>query len=198
MESSFTTFFKLGYAHILDIKGIDHLLFIVALCATYQLKEWKKVAVLVTAFTIGHSLTLAMTALGIINFPSTIIEWLIPMTILLTAGYTLLTQEKLASGAAMNAKYGLALFFGLIHGMAFSNFFKSMLLPNQKAELVTQLLAFNIGVEVGQLIIIAVVLFLSYIVMNVFKISPLTWTRTVATSIILATFYLFYQLFLEL
>ena len=134
MESEFITYLRLGHNHILDINGIDHLLFVIALCATYRLADWRKIAILVTAFTIGHSLTLGLAAMDIIVFPAQVIEWLVPVTILITAVYTLwntrppakyLPNTSPTGGETDRVKYSFALFFGLIHGMAFSNFFKS-------------------------------------------------------------------------
>ncbi|MFK7932144.1 MAG: HupE/UreJ family protein [Saprospiraceae bacterium] len=202
MESAFLFFLQQGYEHILDLNGIDHLLFIVALCASYRLAEWKKVAILVTAFTIGHSVTLAMAALKIITFPSMVIEWLVPITILLTAIYNLLTatdeqyeEDSFYLNTTVKYKYSIALFFGLIHGMAFSNFFKSTQMPGQESELIQQLFAFNIGVEIGQLIIVIIVLLIGFVAMNVLKIKQLLWSRSISIAIIIATFYLFYNLF---
>lgn len=190
MQTAFSTFFQLGYQHILDIEGIDHLLFIIVLCATYRLKAWKKVAILVTAFTIGHSITLAMAVGEVLTFPAQIIEFLVPLTILLTALYNLfLLKEKPNS-----YKYGLALFFGLIHGMAFSNFFKATQLPEQENQLWQQLLAFNLGVEVGQLLIVGGVLFTTYLMLNVLKVRQLSWIRGVSLFTIIMVAYLFYQL----
>lgn len=190
METAFSIFFQLGYDHILDIQGIDHLLFIVALCATYRLREWKKVAILATAFTIGHSITLAMAVGGVITFPARVIEFLVPMTILLTTLYNLFFFKEKSN----SYKYGLALFFGLIHGMAFSNFFKSTQIPGQESQLWKQLLAFNLGVEVGQLLIVGGVLLITYVMLNILKVKQLSWTRGVSLFIIIMVIYLFYQL----
>jgi len=136
MKSIFSTYLELGFSHISDINAYDHILFLVALCAIYSLKEWKKILVLVTAFTIGHSITLALAA--------------------------------------------LKLFFGLIHGMGFSNFLRSMLMPGQEEELIPQLLAFNIGVELGQLLIVAIILACSFVALHLFKAKQREWTLFVS------------------
>ena len=182
MQSTFDTFLKLGFDHILDPNGYDHILFIVALCAIYTLKEWKKVAILVTAFTVGHSLTLALAALNIIRFPSDIIEFLIPVTIFLTAVYNVVhkkekTEEK---RRLMQMNYVLALLFGLVHGMGFSNFFRSSMMPGEESQLVSQLLSFNIGVELGQLVIVGFILAASWLLFNVWKTKQREWVLFVS------------------
>lgn len=168
---------KLGFSHILDPNAYDHLLFIVALVAIYRLKEWKKVAILVTAFTIGHSITLALSAFEIIKFRQDIIELLIPVTILITALYNGIVawSNKSSLHSNMSVNYFLAAFFGLIHGMAFSNQLKEILFPGEENTLVTQLLGFNIGIELGQLIIVFGILLTSFIAFNLLKINQRWW-----------------------
>ncbi len=174
MKSTFNVYLELGFDHILDPGGYDHILFVVALCAIYQLSQWKQVAILVTAFTIGHSITLAIAALNIFTLPAALIEFLVPVTIFLTALYNVVYSQK-DNDTKIHANYFLALGFGLIHGMAFSNFFRSSLFPGQESELVTQLFAFNIGVELGQLIIVAAILLASFLAFNVLKIKQRDW-----------------------
>jgi len=190
MRSTFGTYLQLGFEHISDLNGYDHILFIIALCAIYRLKEWRKVAILVTAFTIGHSITLAMAALDIIPIKAALIEFLIPVTILATALYNVIVHkmEAGAEGQAqtfnrkINLNYFFALIFGLIHGMGFSNFFKSMLLPGEEGQLVQQLLAFNIGVELGQLTIVAIILIFSFLAFNLMKIKQREWNLFISGS----------------
>lgn len=179
MQSEFQTYLKLGFTHISDLNGYDHILFIIALCAIYRLVEWKKVAILVTAFTIGHSVTLALAALNIVKVSATWIEFLIPVTIFLTAIYNVLVhkfdhQEKLFE-RKVNVNYLFAMGFGLIHGLGFSNFLRSMLMPGEESRLVSQLLAFNIGVELGQLSIVAFILVASFIAFNLLRVKQREW-----------------------
>ena len=179
----FNFYLKLGFEHIADMGAYDHILFLVALCAIYRLSEWKKIVILVTAFTIGHSITLALAAFEIISFPAEWVEFLIPITILITSLYNVFatpSTEVSASKRAININYLFALFFGLIHGMGFSNFLRSMLMSGQEKELVPQLLAFNIGVELGQLVIIACILGMSFLVLSVFKAKQREWTLFVS------------------
>ena len=125
--STFETYLRLGFAHIANLNAYDHIIFIVALCAVYQLMQWKNVLVLVTAFTIGHSLTLALATLQIVTLPTNIIEFLIPLTIFFTALYNIFETEAHLDRRKMRINYGLALFFGLIHGLGFSNYLRMLL-----------------------------------------------------------------------
>ena len=167
----FSTYLGLGFDHILDLKGYDHILFIVALCAVYRVAEWKKILILVTAFTIGHSITLAMSALSIVSFKAEIIEFLIPLTILVTAVYNVV--KKGGSEGNVNFNYLMALFFGFIHGLGFSNYFKALL--GKEESVVMPLLAFNVGVELGQLIIVAITMVAAFLFMNILKVKQREW-----------------------
>ncbi|MCB0501297.1 MAG: HupE/UreJ family protein [Bacteroidetes bacterium] len=180
----FKVYFEIGLKHIADLAAYDHILFIVALCAVYKLSEWKKILILVTAFTIGHSITLAMSALNMITINSSLIEFLIPVTIFLTALYNIvfIRESKIirvhSLSKAVSVKYFIALFFGLIHGMGFSNYFKALL--GQEANITFPLFAFNVGIEIGQLLIVAVMLVISILMMTVFKLPQKIWNWTVS------------------
>lgn len=177
MASLFKINLELGFTHILDPQAYDHLLFIVALVAIYKLSEWKKVAILVTAFTIGHSITLGLSAFEIITFKQSLIEILVPVTILITAIYNGITAWKNNSfkQPKMGFNYCIAAFFGLIHGMAFSNQLKASLFPGEEGTLLKQLLGFNIGIELGQLLIVFGILLISFIAFNILKINQRWW-----------------------
>ena len=183
MSSTFNVYLQLGFDHILDIQGYDHILFLVALCAIYTLRSWKKVIILATAFTLGHSLTLALSALEILKFSPLIVEILIPVTILFTAVFNLVfhygepnTEKK----PSMWVNYGFAALFGLIHGMGFSNFFRSTALPGEENAFLLQLFAFNIGVELGQMIIIAIILVAAWLFLQQFRIQQKYWNWIVS------------------
>lgn len=163
----FKLYFNLGREHIADLSGYDHILFITALCLRYTVHDWKKMLILVTAFTIGHSITLALSVLDYIQVSSKWIEFLIPVTILLTA-LANVHRVNQPQQSKVSMIYSLALFFGFIHGLGFSNYLKSML--GRDTNIVTELLAFNVGLEMGQLLIVAAVLLLSVICLQVIKI----------------------------
>lgn len=184
MLSSFQTYLRLGFSHIADLNGYDHILFIIALCAIYRPAEWRKVVILVTAFTVGHSLTLALAALDMVRVSAAWIEFLIPVTILLTALYNVLfhrfDHREGTFERQVTWNYVFALLFGLIHGMGFSNFFHSLLLPGEEAELVRQLLAFNLGVELGQLLIVAAIFALAALAFGVLRVKQREWNLFVS------------------
>ena len=175
--SEFSAYLQLGLQHIADIKAYDHILFIIALCATYMASEWKKVIILVTAFTIGHSITLILAALDIIVFRSEVIEFLIPVTIFITSLYNLIpaktTDLQNTFTRLTNVKYMLAMGFGLIHGMGFSNYFRSLL--SQEESIVKPLFAFNVGIEIGQLIIVAIIFVLTAILYRTIHMKQREW-----------------------
>jgi ABC-type antimicrobial peptide transport system permease subunit len=171
--SPFITYLSLGFQHISDLAAYDHILFIVALCAVYRISEWKNIAIMVTAFTLGHSLTLALATLGVILVPTQIIEFLIPVTILLTCIYNVsISKQKHSQTIRLN--YFLALFFGLIHGMGFSNYLRMLL--GREESILTPLLAFNIGLEAGQLLIVACVLVVLFIAERILNVKHRDWT----------------------
>ena len=174
--SDFEIFLPLGFQHITDLKGYDHILFVVALCAVYQLKDWKKVAILITAFTIGHSVTLALATLNIITYSTNLIELLIPITIFLTCVLNFFHQSAeypLDKEKPSYFRYPMAMAFGLIHGMGFSNYLRSLL---GKEESIWQpLLAFNVGLEIGQLVIVAISLIISSLLLYIFKVKKHDW-----------------------
>jgi len=143
----FDFYIKLGFEHITNLAGYDHILFLVALCAIYRLQQWKNILILVTAFTIGHSVTLALAAFDTVTIPSKIIKFLIPATIFITAIHNVTNQSSVEKTAKMGRNYLMALFFGFIHGMDFSNYFKALLMD--PSSVVTPLLGFNIGIELG-------------------------------------------------
>lgn len=164
----FGLFFQMGYEHISDLNGIDHILFVAALCIRYQFADWKKLLWLVTAFTLGHSITLALSVFNIINYSVNWIEFLIPVTIFITAISNVFVK-KFVYKAKFPLIYFFAIFFGLIHGLGFSNYLKSLL--SKEGNIVPELLAFNLGLEAGQLVIVLAILFISLIFVQLFKIN---------------------------
>lgn len=195
----FYTYFSLGFEHIADINAYDHILFIIALCAIYKVDEWRKLLILVTAFTIGHSLTLALAVLDIIRFKASIIELLIPVTILLTCLFNIFLPAQSSTSStlfnkSLNSRYFFACFFGLIHGMGFSNYLRSLLMPGEEGDLLGQLLAFNIGIELGQLLIVLFILLMSIFVYRVLKISQRNWSNFLSIVIGAAAIHLLLEL----
>lgn len=181
--SDFNIYFTLGRQHIADLKGFDHILFITALCIRYQFSDWKQLLILVTAFTIGHTVTLALSALHFIHVSASWIEFLIPLTILVTAISNLFIK-KFTFKTRFPVIYFFALFFGLIHGLGFSFYLQSLL--GRSSHIVIPLLAFNLGLEAGQLIIVAMILAISLVCLNLIKINRREYVLFLSGGIIVA------------
>ena len=179
--SEFALYFGLGKDHILDANGYDHILFVIALCTLYSIREWKQVLILVTAFTLGHSITLALSTLEIIAVEAELIEFLIPVTILITAVSNILKKGDGYAGRNAQLNYAYAVFFGLIHGMGFSNYLKSIL--GRDESIITQLLAFNHGLELGQIIIVAFFLVLAFILTDLFGVNRRDWKLVISSAV---------------
>jgi len=183
--TDFRLYFGIGIDHILNPEALDHILFVAALCLRYLMKDWKKVIVLVTAFTIGHSVTLALSALGLVHFPTRWIEFLIPMTIVATALNNLVQKpNRVDQPSRLPIIYFFALFFGLIHGLAFANTLISLV---GKGNLVLPLLAFNLGIEAAQLVVVAAILVISFIFVQLIRIRRVWWVRGASALVLIAS-----------
>jgi HupE / UreJ protein len=178
----FALYFGLGKDHILDYaNGYDHILFVIALSAVYLIRDWSRILILVTAFTIGHSITLALATLGIISVKTSLIEFLIPLTIFITSFSNLFRKEEEASSKPIQANYAYALFFGLIHGMGFSNYLRAIL--GKSHNIITPLLAFNLGLEFGQIIVVLLFLAASFVLVDLIGVSRRDWKMVLSSGI---------------
>ncbi len=193
MNTTFSVYLQLGLEHILDLAGYDHILFVVALAALYTAAQWRHILILVTAFTLGHSLTLALATLDLVRVNSDLVEFLIPLTILATAllniGETLwdrrLREEDTEARRGWQAKYVLAATFGLIHGLGFSNFLRAVL--GGEESLMAPLFAFNVGLELGQIVILSAVLLLAELATRTGVLTRRTWGLMVSLLVVLIT-----------
>ncbi|WP_163717212.1 HupE/UreJ family protein [Mangrovibacterium lignilyticum] len=167
--STFQLYLKLGFEHIINLNGYDHIVFVLALCAGYQFGEVKRLLILITAFTIGHSVTLALSTLNYVLISPGLIEFLIPVTILITA----LSNLRQPSDRQRYLIYIVVLFFGLIHGLGFSNYLKELL--GTEVSIVGPLLAFNLGLEFGQLLILLVYFMVFALSTLLFSMEHLRW-----------------------
>ncbi|MFA0961963.1 HupE/UreJ family protein [Roseivirga sp. BDSF3-8] len=179
--NTFSLYFNLGIDHILDIDGIDHIIFIFALCAIYQLKDWRKVLILVTAFTLGHSITLALSIFDVIRVKTSLVEFLIPVTIFITSVSNLFKSDFGRPASYMQLNYAFAGGFGLIHGMGFANALRGLL--GLRKDIGEELFAFNLGIEVGQIAIVAIFLFISFIFIGLFGVSRKQWNTIISAAI---------------
>jgi ABC-type antimicrobial peptide transport system permease subunit len=188
----FGLYFELGWQHICDWQGYDHILFVTVLCGTYLLADWRKVLVLVTAFTIGHSVTLALSALRIISVNTSLIEFLIPVTIVLTSLVNILNRQR--NDITVRLSYSFALLFGLIHGLGFSNYLKSLL--GTSTNITAELFAFNVGLEFGQILIVLAVLTIAHVIIKLLKTPRRDWILFLSSAIFGIAFIMCIERFL--
>ncbi|MFD2940888.1 HupE/UreJ family protein [Flavobacterium notoginsengisoli] len=181
--SQFWIYFQIGLKHVLDINAYDHVLFLIALTVPYLFKDWKRIFLLVSLFTIGHTLALILSVYGIITIKVNLVEFLIPITILVTALYHLFTAGKTSKNDSVNLVFFITLFFGIIHGLGFSNYFKTILGGSATSKLLP-LGEFALGIEAAQLVVVFVVLVISYIVQTVFRFSKRDWALVMSAFVI--------------
>lgn len=162
----FWMYTQIGFNHIANLSGMDHILFVAALCIRYQFSDWKKWLILITAFTIGHSITLVLSVFNYLDFSTNWIEFLIPVTILITSISNMFIK-KFTFNTRFTSIYFFALFFGLIHGLGFSFYLKSLL--GIQPNIAPALLAFNLGLEIGQILIVMAILVISFIFVTLLK-----------------------------
>ena len=175
----FMLYLKLGWEHIVSLDALDHQLFVLVLMAVFVFKDWKKILWVVTAFTIGHSITLALSVFDILRAPAKWVEFLIPLTIVITALDNILMRNKPQNLMKMN--YYLALFFGLVHGMGFANTARMMM--SKEESIFVPLLGFNIGLEVGQIAVVIVIMILHFVMLTLFKVNKKEWVMFVSSAV---------------
>ena len=175
---SISLYVQLGIDHITDIAGFDHILFLIALCAVYKLEQWRSLLVLVTAFTVGHTVTLALSSFSVIVVASNVIEFLIPVTILVTAINNVFVHRDSSAALVIGRDYVMALFFGFIHGMGFSNYFRALLMDD--SSIFVPLLGFNLGIEIAQLSFVLVIVGFVDLLTNLVGIRHRDWSLFVS------------------
>lgn len=181
--SEFLIYFQIGLKHVLDIHAYDHVLFLIALSVPFSFNDWKRILLLVTIFTLGHTAALFLSVFGIIAVKVNVVELLIPITILITAFYNLFTAGKTSKNGSVNLVFITTLFFGIIHGLGFSNYFKTLLGGSAVSKLLP-MCEFALGIEAAQITVVIVVLILSYIVQTVFRFSKRDWALVMSAFII--------------
>jgi hypothetical protein len=181
--TEFWIYFQIGLKHVLDIHSYDHVLFLIALAVPFSFNDWKRIVLLVTMFTLGHTIALFLSVFGIIAIKVNIVELLIPITILITALFNLFTAGKSNKKESVNLIFFITLFFGIIHGLGFSNYFK-LILGGPASSKILPLGEFALGIEAAQIAVVFIVLLLSYIVQTVFRFSKRDWTLVMSAFII--------------
>lgn len=180
--SQFWLYFNLGLQHVLDWRAYDHVLFITVLVAAYSFNEWKRIIWLVTIFTIGHTLSLALSTFEVVIVRPELVEFLIPLTILLTALYNLFTAGKKSKDTRIQVLYFATLFFGIVHGLGFSSYFK--MIAGSMANKALPLLEFALGIEAAQIIVVIVVLLLSFLFQFIFRFSQRDWVLVISSIVV--------------
>lgn len=177
--NDFLFYLNLGWEHIISLDALDHQLFVLVLVAVFAVKDWKNIFWIITAFTIGHSITLALSVFDIVRAPAKWVEFLIPLTIVITALDNILMRNRQNNLMKMN--FYLALFFGLIHGMGFANTARMMIANEQ--HIFVPLLGFNIGLELGQIAVVAGILIVQFVLLNLFKVNRKDWIMFISSGV---------------
>lgn len=179
----FWLYFEIGLRHVLNINAYDHVLFLIGITIPYTFNDWRKWLLLVSLFTLGHTISLILSVFGIIYIKENLVEFLIPITILIVALFNLFTAGKSSKGESITLVAIVTLLFGIIHGLGFSNYFKTIL-PGATTDKLLPLGEFALGIECAQLIVVFIVLILSFIVQTIFRFSKRDWTLVMSAFII--------------
>lgn len=180
--SQFWLYFNLGLEHVLDWNAYDHILFLIVLVAAYSFSSWKRVLWLVTIFTLGHTLALFLSVYGVVSVSSRWVELLIAVTILVTALYNIFTAKKKESQKNVSLLYGATAFFGIIHGLGFSTYFKMIASGTDNKFL--PLLEFALGIEAAQIIVVVIVMIVAFIFQNFFRVNRRDWILVLSSIVI--------------
>ncbi|WP_396168357.1 HupE/UreJ family protein [Flavobacterium sp.] len=181
--SEFWIFFEKGLRHILNLYANDHILFLIALTIPYAFKDWKRLLILITIFTVGHTLALLLAIFGVVIIKANLVDFLIPITILIVAFFNLFTAGKSSKQESISVIGFVTLFFGIIHGLGFAAYFKTLVGGSSQSKLLP-LSEFSLGIEASQIIVVFIVLILSYIVQTFFRFSKRDWTLVMSAFVI--------------
>lgn len=181
--SEFILYFEVGLKHVLDLSAYDHLMFLIALTVPYAFKDWKRLLFLISTFTIGHTIALLLSVFDVILFKVNLVEFLIPITILVVSFFNLFTSGKSSKNESISLIGFTTLFFGIIHGLGFANYLKILLADSTESKLLP-LAEFALGIEAAQIIIVIIVLLLSYVVQTFFRFSKRDWTLVMSAFVI--------------
>jgi HupE / UreJ protein len=181
--SDFWIYFSIGLKHVLNIFAYDHVLFLLALTVPYEFKSWKRILILISLFTLGHTLALMLSVFNIVTIKANIVEFLIPITILITAIYNIIVSGKSSKKDGITFVGIVTVFFGIIHGLGFSNYFNSIL-TGKPTDKLLPLFEFAVGIEAAQIIVVLATLLLAYMAQTLFKFSKRDWTLTISAFIV--------------
>ncbi|GAA4276791.1 HupE/UreJ family protein [Aquimarina mytili] len=180
--SEFWLYVKLGFGHVLDWNAYDHILFLVVLTVGYTLDNWKRILWLVTLFTVGHTISLFLAAYNVVSVNSKLVEFLIPLTILATAIFNVLTGKSGSKTSKIGVLYGATIFFGLIHGLGFSSYFRAI--SSNVSSKILPLIEFALGIEISQIIVVLIVVLVSFVAQTFLRFSKRDWILIVSSIVI--------------
>ncbi|MEW7289042.1 HupE/UreJ family protein [Aquimarina sp. 2304DJ70-9] len=180
--SEFWLYIKLGFGHVLDWNAYDHILFLVVLTIGYSLDNWKRILLLITLFTVGHTISLFLATYNVVSVNSRLVEFLIPLTILATAIFNVLTGKSGSKSSKIGILYGATIFFGLIHGLGFSSYFKAV--SSNVSSKILPLIEFALGIEISQIIVVLIVVLISFIAQTFLRFSKRDWILIVSSIVI--------------
>lgn len=180
--SEFSLYFNLGLDHVLDWQAYDHVMFLLVLVAAYSFNSWKRVLGLVSLFTLGHTLSLFLSVYGVVRVNSSWVEALIALTIFITACYNIVTAKRKEHHKNMLLLYITTAFFGIIHGLGFSGYFK-MISSNITGKFIP-LLEFSLGIESAQLIVVITALIFAFIFQRFLKVNRRDWILVISAIVI--------------
>ncbi len=180
--SDFWLYLQLGFKHVLDWQAYDHVLFLIVLSVGYTIDYWKQILLLVTLFTIGHTASLFLAAYQVISVNKSLVEFIIPVTILLTAIYSIATAKNTVNTKKVGIWYGITVFFGIVHGLGFFNYFK--LIQGNSDSKILPLLEFALGIELAQLVIVGIVLLASSLIQLFFRFPKRDWILIVSSIVV--------------
>ena len=178
--SDFWLYLKLGLTHVLDWQAYDHIVFLIVLVAAYNFSNWKRIFILVSLFTIGHTVSLLLVNYSVVAISSKWVEFLIPVTILVAAFYNLLTSGKNNRSEKVGLFYVITIFFGLVHGFGFATYYKMITGGNE----ILPLLEFALGIELAQIIVVTIVLIFSFIFQSILRFNKKDWVLVLSSIVI--------------
>ncbi len=180
--TEFWFYVKLGFSHVLDWHAYDHILFLIVLTVGYTFDNWKKVLILVTLFTIGHMLSLVLATYNVISVNSRLVEFLIPVTIMVTAVFNILTAKNTSKSSKAGVLYGTTIFFGLIHGLGFSGYFRTI--SSNVSSKILPLLEFALGIEAAQIVVVFIVFILGFIGQSILRFAKRDWVLIISSIVV--------------
>lgn len=181
--SNFWIYFTLGLKHLYNINAYADILFLLALTVPYEFKSWKKILLLVSLFTAGHTIALMLSIFNIVTVKVSIVAFIILILLLITALYTIISTGKSNKKDSIVFIAILTSLFGIVHGLGFSNYFNSIVQGKPTDKLVP-LFESSLGFGVSQIVVIILALLLAYVIQTLLKFSKREWILIVSSFVV--------------